>query len=141
LIEQTNRQRVEIRMTQARGILVSLIPTLLLVASVNCLGASMRERADQHLADCSLAAASGSRHTTSACDISFEQTARRWARRLQIHTGGNGLVSPATIGQWQLALPSRTIDLCDWPPGPDLAQCWQFQWRTAFDPRAPSTVS
>jgi hypothetical protein len=121
-------------------ILISLLPVLLLVVSANGFGAP----------DCSHnrpGAASGIfggkqvKHDTATFEPSLVQTARRWSRRVNMASGAEEFVSPATTTQSCFGLSDQT-ESADFPRlTTGLAQCWQFLWRTALAPRAPSLVS
>lgn len=73
---------------------------------------------------------------------SFEQSARSWNRRPSVHSGLDEIPSFLTASDWDLPgyVPANVlITLSDSPSG--LAKSWQFLWRTALEPRAPSRVS
>jgi hypothetical protein len=71
-----------------------------------------------------------------------EQSARRWNRRLNALSGTDDFPTPAAICQFQP--PQAWVDAAFSSTSRtpfELAQCWQFRWRTALEPRAPSTIS
>ena len=75
-------------------------------------------------------------------NCSFDPSARCWNRRIWVYSGPEG--APPFLVASDLA-PSR-LSLADLPFDfgegfPGLARCWQFYWRTASEPRAPSFIS
>ena len=128
-------------MNRIKFMLGSLLPALWLSATGYCSLDSISEYAgDRHVASI-FATRQGNRLPIQG-NGSIEQSARCWSRRVWVHSGPHGFPPLFTASDW--ALPSllqadgpRT--LCDGPLG--LAKCWQFHWRTALEPRAPSSVS
>jgi len=128
-------------MNRARTIVVSLIPALLLVGSLNCFGDLVCGYAGDHSGSGLFAGGHGRQHVPTS-DNSFDQVVRRWSRRINIQPGSDGFPSPALIAGSQHVFPVQTAGSCDCPRLTwGLAQCWQFRWRTALEPRAPSLVS
>lgn len=131
-------------MNRAKLILVSLISGLFLVGSVkgsvNCFGNAVCGFAShQHFQD-SVSTDFQPRHEAVTAPNSFEQCARRWTRRTNAQHCGDDFTIPGAIAQNKFLLTpgfAETTDSCQCSP--DLAQCWQFQWRTASEPRAPSS--
>jgi len=119
----------------------SLLPALWLSASGYCMLDSVSDCAgDRHFAS-TFATRTGNRLPIQG-GCSFEQSARCWSRRVWVHSGPDGFPLFLAASDW--ALPSLLqadgpLTLCDGPLG--LAKCWQFHWRTALEPRAPSSVS
>jgi hypothetical protein len=71
-----------------------------------------------------------------------EQWARLLNRRVGPQTGWAGLLPPAVVpasgfGELKDASAPLTVSI----DALGLAKCWQFYWRTASEPRAPSSVS
>lgn len=71
-------------------------------------------------------------------DVTVDQLIRRSARR-------NGDQSPIKKFFTVAAIPSCTISALDYGPTSqhaslrlEILHCWQFRWRTALSPRAPS---
>jgi hypothetical protein len=89
---------------------------------------------------CLLSAEGRGKHNSPSADTSFEQAAQRWGRRVNIQPGTDGF-SPAALAQTQpqpdQGIPSSVLPSVRL----ELAKCWQFLWRTALEPRAPSLVS
>jgi hypothetical protein len=119
----------------------SLLAALLLLASGYCFLESISE----HAGDLQIASISATR-TGNRLPLqgsgSFEQSARCWSRRAWVHSGPDGF--PLFLAVSDLARPGLLqaevpLTLFDGPLG--LAKCWQFHWRTALEPRAPSSVS
>ncbi len=140
-VERLDANRVKRTMNRARVILALLIPALWLLASMECLSNPISGLKDEQPGS----GISERRHAergSSTCAHSLEQSARRWNRRLNVQSGPDGLCGPAVLSQSQfLALDWRVVPsvCCHLPPG--LANCWQFHWRTALEPRAPSRAS
>jgi hypothetical protein len=127
-------------MNRASVILALLLPTMRLGASTNCLLDPVSDSATNPLV--SLVSAGGhARHDASNTVCSLEQSARRWSRRLNDQSGAAGTPTPVTTAQLQLP---RLEQIEAFGVGSrsffGLAKCWQFRWRTALEPRAPSSV-
>jgi hypothetical protein len=121
-------------------ILISLLPVLLLVVAANCFGAPVCNYDRSGVAS-GILDSKQAKHDTATCEDSLPQAARRWSRRVNTAPGGDEFVWPILIAQSCFRLPDQT-EPADVPrPRADLAQCWQFHWRAAFPPRAPSSVS
>ena len=132
-----NVNRVELKMSRARIILVAVLPAMFLLVALE--GYSDCGAGDNPPGFFSLAG--GGQRGSPASDTSLPQAVRRCARRSHVTPGVQGFSS---------------LDLAQAPnfqPGPrmpffvlaytrlELANGWQFLWRTALDPRAPSLVS
>jgi hypothetical protein len=119
----------------------SLLAALWLSASGYCMLDSLSECAgDRHVA-LTFAARTGNRLPIQG-SCSFEQSARCWSRWVWVHSGLDGF--PVFLAASDLALPNflradGPLTIRDGPLG--LAKCWQFRWRTALEPRAPSSFS
>ena len=118
-----------------------LLPALWMLATGYCFLYSMSEHAGDRYGASILAAHPGNRLPVQA-GCSFEQSARCWSRRDWVDSGPDGFPPFLAVSDWALpsllqgAVPST---LPDGPLG--LAKVWQFRWRTALEPRAPSSVS
>jgi hypothetical protein len=141
LIEHPNANRVEMNMNRARAILVSLIPALLLLASAICFTDPVFDSGRDHFGN-SLCAGGQSKHHGPPADISFDQAVRRWSRRLNVSSCGNGSAPPTSLAKTRFSQLDRIAGCIDFPRvRPELIQSWQFHWRTASEPRAPAFVS
>jgi hypothetical protein len=123
--------------SRARFMLASLLPVLFLVASGQQFIAPAA--GGTGASSCILAAAGSDDHHKPLDLRRCEQSARP---RVGTHFGPGGF--PMAVS----SLESRTIEVgrlelsSSDPDGPlGLAKCWQFHWRTALEPRAPSSVS
>jgi hypothetical protein len=140
-IERFAFARVKGLMSRIRVMLGWLLSVLLLLATGYCFLESLSEHAgDRQVASVS-ATQPGTRFPIQG-SCSFEQLARCWNRRVWIHSGPDGF--PVFLAASDLALPSLLqadcpLTICEGPLG--LAKSWQFHWRTALEPRAPSSVS
>jgi len=140
-IERFELGCVKMTMNLARVILALLLPGLWLAASASSALEPIKGCAGNPLV--SLISDRGhAKHDASNDVCSLEQSARRCGRRITAQPGSVG--TPTFLASSQLKVPqlehtksfsvgSRT--------SLGLAQCWQFRWRTALEPRAPSSVS
>jgi len=128
-------------MEQVRVILVTLLPAFWLVASDS--SAAKTAGACTH---------SPGRALVSACDhgkkgplqdaLALGQKGRHSTGRLGTQPGPNGFTPTFADSRYQLPRLERVglfSPVAQAPP--DLTKCWQFFWRTALEPRAPSSVS
>jgi hypothetical protein len=128
-------------MARVKKMMVWLIPVLWLGASIEC---DIASRVPHKVVGTALSAdRCGNRESSSsllAC--SFEQTARRLGRRLDIESGPEKLHPPVAGFEHShlfSAQPSFSSARCQ--SVLELTQSWQFLWRTAVEPRAPSVLS
>jgi hypothetical protein len=121
-------------------ILISLLPVLLLVVSANCFGAPVCSHDRPGVAS-GILESKQAKHDTASCEDSLPEAARRWSRRINMPPGVDEFLSTILTARSFFQLPDQTESEDLLRPAPDLAQCWQFHWRTAFPPRAPSSVS
>lgn len=138
-VECSRNNSVEVMMSdRAKLALAALVPALWLAASVS--GFSEPANGCRESQSPALAPASAHhRHDATNSDTAFEQAARRWSRRLNVQAGPNWFPAPATLALARCLGPEQAIDIPECSRrSPGLAQRWQFEWRTAFEPRAPS---
>jgi hypothetical protein len=134
-------RRVKGTMVRVKTILALLIAALSLVATQTCLcdpvGGFVSERSDS-----SLSAHGGADHNSSVPFCSLEQSALHWARRLNVKSGSERAFIPVELFSFESPLPhGLAISQARSCGAAGLANCWQFDWRTAPEPRAPSSVS
>ena len=141
LIEHLHANRVELMMSRGRTILVSLVPALLLLASMGWLSEPPSSCGFEAL--CSLRSASDhAQDRQPPADSSFAQAVQRWNRRLNAQPGSDGFTGPAALPSSPFVLPRLLIARVALPlDNLELAQSWQFHWRAALEPRAPSLLS
>jgi hypothetical protein len=73
---------------------------------------------------------------------SYEQLARLLNRRVGMQSGPGGFPVPVAGSEQPLAaLGPVCLSVSSSAESLALGQCWQFRWRTALEPRAPSSVS
>jgi hypothetical protein len=128
-------------MELVRTVICSLLPALWVLAAGHCLADSVSGCPDR-CARPLVSAKEGSDHAPLQDVRSFEQSARLLNRRAGMQTGWGGLPVPvavATPGLRELEQVSAPLTVSTDALG--LAKCWQFYWRTASEPRAPSSVS
>jgi hypothetical protein len=140
LIEHPANPGVKPTVKTVRLTLALLLPVLWLVASDDCVNASVSRWANSRFP--SLSANRHANPDASRSEGSFKQSARCWSRRCNLQNGPDGFPAAGAISDVQNP---RLDRVAVFAPCSDisfgLAQCWQFQWRTALNPRAPSLVS
>jgi hypothetical protein len=128
-------------MDLVRIVICSLLPALWVLAAGHCLADPVSGCAD----GCGrtlVSATEDSGHAPLTDARSFEQSARLLNRRLGMQTGWGGLLMPAAVSTSMLGeLEHASAPLTVSTDALGLAKCWQFYWRTASEPRAPSSVS
>ncbi len=140
-VEHSRSHCVKGTMGSVRTVICSLLPALWLLAAGHCLADSASGCSD----GCCRTAVSAADHGGLAPlkDVrSFEQSARLLNRRAGMQTGWGGPLAPAAVaapGLGELEQSSARLTVSTEAFG--LAKCWQFYWRTASEPRAPSSVS
>lgn len=140
-LERLRAPCVKGTMEQVRLVVSSLLPALWLVAAGHCLADPVSEHAARcHDTSVSAGKPAGSAPFTDAC--SLEQSARLSSRRVGTQAGGVGFLTPALVATPEVrdrepVSVSSTVSA----DALGLAQCWQFYWRTALEPRAPSSDS
>lgn len=140
-IEHIDGYIVKALMDRVRIVFCSLLSALLVLAAGCCLADPVSGRPD----GCRRASASETGHCCHAplTDVrSSAQSARLLNRRMGMQAGWGVVPAPVAIS------PSGLDDSEHAPAPPTiatealgLAKCWQFYWRTASEPRAPSSVS
>jgi hypothetical protein len=140
-IERLRGRGVKGSMDLVRTVICSLLPALWVLAAGHCLADSVSGCPDG-CGRTSVSARDGSDHAPLRDVRSFEQSARLLNRRMGMQTGWGGLLVPAAVsasGLGELEHRSAPLTVSTYALG--LAKCWQFYWRTASEPRAPSSVS
>ena len=128
-------------MDRIRVMLGSLLPALWLSASGYCLLDAISDYEGDRQGTSIFATRPGNRLPLQG-SCSCEHSARCWSRRAWAHSGPDGFPQFLAASDWAhpgLLLGDVPLTLSEGPLG--LAQCWQFHWRTASAPRAPSSVS
>jgi hypothetical protein len=140
-IERLGSLGVKASMELVRTVICSLLPALWVLAAGHCLADSVNgcpDGCDRPL----VSATEGSNHAPLKDVRSFEQSARLLHRRVGMQTGWGGLLMPPAVSTSMLGELEHSyapLTVCTDALG--RAKCWQFYWRTALDPRAPSSVS
>jgi hypothetical protein len=138
LIERSEASGVKVVMSRPRSILVSVIPALVLLASLDCYSFSSGAWGAPGFA----VPAGGHNQNHAPADSSFDEAVQRWSRRLSVQVGSQGFSQPVGLALWQTA---AGVPAGRWTNLPRanlaLAQSWQFHWRAASEPRAPSSAS
>ena len=140
LIERSNTSRVQLKMSRVKVILVAVMPALFMLVSADCFGDATSSCRGNNF--CCLFSAQGSgKHNSPTADNSFDSTAQRWTRRVNVQPGTDGFGPSVLLAQTPIR-PEQTISsFVPLPASLDRIQSWQFLWRTALEPRAPSLVS
>jgi hypothetical protein len=140
-IERSGGRGVKWKMDRVRTVICSLLPALWLLAAGHCLADSVSGCTDG-CCQTSVSETKGDGHQPLTDARASDQGARLLNRRLGPQTGWAGLLTPAAVPASGLGEPedaSAPVTVSSDAPG--LAKCWQFYWRTACEPRAPSSVS
>lgn len=127
-------------MRRAKLILNLLIPALWLSGSLGSFGEQVTYAAagDPGKSLC----AAGQKHDISTSASSFDQIIRRAPRRPTVQPGLEKALTPAVSAPADVRLISLSFSCLDCSRDTyGLAQSWQFRWRAALQPRAPSRVS
>ena len=140
-VERPDLSGVKGTVNRARWILASLLPALWLVLSATYHADSVYGSPSNPSASSVLDAGHAKQDTS--CEVfSFEESARRWSRRHDDRPGGDGFSTPVVVAQFQLPKQEAVSALQpEGQPLSGLAKCWQFRWRTALEPRAPTSAS
>ena len=128
-------------MDRVRIVICSLLPALWVLAAGHCLADPVGGCAEG-CCRTFVSATEGNDHAPLTDVRSFEQSARLFNRRAGMETGWGGLLVPVAAsapGFGDLEQASGPLTVSTEALG--LAKCWQFYWRTASEPRAPSSVS
>lgn len=140
LIERPNTSRVQLKMSRVKVILVVVMPALFLLVSADCFGEPTTGCGCADLR-CLFSAEGDGKHKSASAENSFDPTIQRWSRRVNFQPGAGGSGAPVALAQTPIR-PEQTISSFVLPSaGLELVQAWQFLWRTALEPRAPSLVS
>ena len=139
LIEQIAFTSVQRLMERVRIIIGSVLPALWLLTAGQGLANAVDESASEGCVACLLSAPQGKR-LPSQCSC-FQNFGRCANRRIGIYPGPDG--SPPFIAA------DPALNTCvgaerarsHLEASFGLAQSWQFLWRTASEPRAPSSLS
>lgn len=141
VFERLRSSAVKASMVRVKVMLVWLLPTLGLAGS----GQYVFEPVGGFPACFARAAFSAAEHgkRPRMPDVrSFEQMARLQNRRMGTHSGHSGFPVPILGSEPRLlTLRQACLSAVSSEAALGLAKRWQFQWRTALEPRAPSLVS
>jgi hypothetical protein len=128
-------------MIHVKVILVLLLPTLELAASGQY-GLGPLGGFPTCWSRAAFSAAEHGKRTRMPDVRSFEQSARLQNRRVGTQSGPSGFPVPILGSALQrLALGRFYLPAVSSEAALGLAKCWQFHWRTALEPRAPSSGS
>ena len=140
-VERFGDRGVKASMDRVRIVIGSLLPALWVLAARHCLADPVSGYTDGCCRP-AVSASEGSKHAPSKDARSFEQSARLLNRRMGTQIGWGFVPVPIAIsasGFDDLVRFSAPLTVSTEALG--LAKCWQFYWRTASEPRAPSFVS
>lgn len=140
-IERSNTSRVQLKMSRVKVILVVVMPALFLLVSADCFGDPTTGRGCSNLR-CFLSSQGGGEHNSLPAEAnSFDSTVQRWSRRANVQPGTDGFGEPVVLAQASLRSEQTISSFVPLPASLERTQSWQFLWRTALEPRAPSLVS
>lgn len=127
-------------MSRVKVIVVAVLPALFLLVSADCFGDPTTGCGCGNFR-CLFSAEGGGKHESPWADNSFTSTVQRWSRRVNVQPGPDEFGAPVALAQPRIQ-PEQAISSVV-PPltSLELIQSWQFLWRTALEPRAPSLVS
>ncbi len=127
-------------MDRARTVVCSVLPALLLLAAGHCFAERLTECGDGCRGLCLSTGHLG--HAVPVDARASGQWARLASRRLMKPWGASGpAVSVPPSTDWVRESDAIKCPLVEHDGPAGLAQSWRFFWRTAAEPRAPSSVS
>lgn len=127
-------------MSRVRVILVVVMPALFVLVSADCIGDSTTGCGCDNLR-CLFSADGGGKHKSPSADGSFASTVQRWSRRVNVQPGTDEFGTPVALAQPRIQAEQAISSFVPPLTSLELIQSWQFLWRTALEPRAPSSVS
>ena len=140
VFERLQGRGVKPTMARVRVILTLLLPTLCMAGGQCVLGPVGGYTV--YLACASLSDSRQGEHQRMPVARSFEQVARLLNRRVGTQSAPGGFPVPMAGSEQQFAaLGPVCLSVFSSAESLALGQCWQFRWRTALEPRAPSSVS
>lgn len=140
LIERSNTHSVQLKMSRVKVILVAVMPALFMLVAADSFGDATNSCRGNTF--CCLSSAEGSgKHKSPPADNSFDSTVQRWSRRVNVQTGTDGFGTPVVLAQTAIRPEQAISSFVPLPGSLERLQSWQFLWRTALDPRAPSLAS
>jgi len=141
LVERSDPGCVERTVNRAKVILALLLPALWVTVSANC-PLDPSGVCASNPPKTSISAGGHAKHDGSSSASSFRELARRWSRRASDRSGPPESSTPFAISEFRPPQLER-VEAIYVGSGSSfgLANCWQFRWRTALEPRAPSSVS
>lgn len=127
-------------MSRVKVILVVVMPALFLLVSADFSGDSTTACRCDSLR-CLFSAQESGKHKSPSADNSLASSVQRSSRRVNVQLGTGEFGAPVALAQTPIR-PEQTISSFV----PSLASlepihAWQFLWRTALEPRAPSLAS
>jgi len=142
LIERPHKHEVELKMSRRiRVTFIAVMPALFLLASADSFGSSSIRciRANGH---CLFSAQGHGKQKSATAESAFAQNLHRFGRRINGKSGADEFASPTDLAHSPTCAPRpRILARVLSTNIPELTQSWQFLWRTALEPRAPSSVS
>jgi hypothetical protein len=140
-IERVRGYGVKEAMARVRIALRSVLPVLWLATAWCCLANPANGRTDGSDRTRVCAGAEGG-HAPLTAGLAFDQCARLMSRRGGMPAGWVEDLMPAAAWRGEVHKLGNRSDLPTVSSEAlGLARCWQFYWRTALEPRAPSSVS
>ncbi len=127
-------------MSRVKVILVVVMPALFLLVSADCFGDPTTGCGCGNFR-CLFSANGGDKRESPPADNSFAPTVQRWSRRVNVQPGTDEFGAPVALAQTRIQAEQAIFSVVPPLTSLELIQSWQFLWRTALEPRAPSLVS
>lgn len=141
LVEHLFTNTVKRKMARVKTVMGWVIPVLWLAASIECLS-DLVNRVPHKPNGSAFSSHQCSHRESSTPVCSLEQSARRLVRRLDFPSGPAGLYTHVALSECRYPLSAQPeFSSARLQPTLELTKSWQFLWRTAVEPRAPSSVS
>jgi len=140
LIERPSTGGVELKMSRVKVILVVVMPAFFLLGSADYFDTPTRCGCDYFR--CLLLAEGSGKQSSPSADNSLDRVVHRWGRRISVQSATDGFASPVALPQTHANRLDRRASSADPRTAvTDLSQSWQFLYRAALEPRAPSSAS
>ncbi len=127
-------------MSRVRVIVVVVMPAFFLLVSADCFG-DPATGCGCDRPPCLFPAQRSGKNKPSPADNSLGYTFQHSGRRVNVQPGTDGFGAPMALAQTAIRPEQSIHPFLPLPASLELIQSWQFLWRTAMEPRAPSLVS
>jgi hypothetical protein len=128
-------------MSRLKVILIATVPALFLLVSADCFG-DPTIRYGCNGSQCVFSAHASGKHQLPLSDNSVDQVVPHGGRRVNVEPRADGFAPPVAPTQYQTLRHGERGRFRDLTGiSLELSQSWQFLWRTALEPRPPSSAS